>query len=116
MRELGAELVAISPQTPDKNAEIKAKNNLAFPVLGDPGNQYAKQLGIAFGVPAELRKVYESFGISLPEYNGDDSWELPLPTRIVVAQDGKIRRIDADPDYTHRPEPEETVAALRSLR
>ena len=116
MRELGAELVAISPQTREKNAEVRAKNNLTFPVLADAGNAYAKQLGIAFALPADLREVYDSFGISLPAFNGDDSWQLPLPTRIVVAQNGEVHRIDADPDYTRRPEPDETIAALQSLR
>ena len=116
MRAEGAELVAISPQVPEKNAEAKARHRLEFPVLSDVGNEYAAQLGLAFTFSSELREVYEQFGTSLPSFNGDGSWRLPMPTRIVVRPDGVIHRIDSDPDYTHRPEPEETVAALRSLR
>lgn len=115
MRELGAELIAISPQTREHNAAIRERHGLEFPVLSDVGNAYARKLGIVHALPTDLRDVYTQFGISLPEHNGDDTWELPLPTRIVVDADGVIRRIDADPDYTHRPEPEQTLAALRSL-
>ncbi len=59
--------------------------------------------------------MYSSFGIDLPASNGDDSWELPLPARIVVDQGGIIQGLDADPDYTRRPEPEATLEVLRGL-
>lgn len=85
-------------------------------MLSDAGNAYAERLGIAFALPDDLRAVYERFGISLPAHNGDDSWTLPLPTRIVVDGSGVIRDVKADPDYTRRPEPEETVATLEALR
>lgn len=66
-------------------------------------------------MPEDLREVYQQFGISLPAVNGDDSWELPLATRIVVDASGVIRRIDADPDYTKRPEPSDTLEFVRGL-
>lgn len=94
---------------------MRAKHRLTFPLLSDPGNRYARELSIVFTLPDYLRKVYEGFGISLPESNGDDSWTLPIPTRIVADSGGKIRAINADPDYTRRPEPEETVRDLRAL-
>ena len=51
----------------------------------------------------------------LPSYNGDDSWELPIPARIVVDGGGVIRDLQADPDYKVRPEPEATLDVLRGL-
>ena len=107
--------MAIAPQTGDKNAEIRDKHRLAFPVLHDAGNAYARELGLVFKLPDDLRAIYEQFGIDLPGFNGDDSWELPMPARIVVSADGQVRHIDADPDYTHRPEPEDTLEALKAL-
>ncbi len=32
----------------------------------------------------DLRQVYLGFGIDLADYHGDDGWELPLSTRLVV--------------------------------
>jgi len=94
---------------------VKDKHRLEFPVLSDPGNAYARRLSIVHALPEDLREIYRSFDIVLPDYNGDDSWELPLPTRLVVDARGTIRSVDANPDYTIRPEPEESLEVLRTL-
>ena len=39
-----------------------------------------------------------------------------MPARFVIDRGGIIRSAESDPDYTTRPEPEETLAALRALR
>jgi peroxiredoxin len=94
---------------------VQDKHKLEFPVLSDAGNAYARKLAIVHALPADLREVYRKFDIDLPGFNGDDSWELPIPTRLVVDGQGTIRAVAADPDYTIRPEPEETLEALRAL-
>ena len=84
-------------------------------MLSDPGNGYARQLGLVHGFPDDLKQIYESFNLVIPNYNGDDSWELPIPTRMVLDGAGAIRDLQADPDYKVRPEPEATLEVLRSL-
>jgi len=84
--------------------------------LSDRGNRVAREYGLVYALPADLRGVYEGFGIRLPLFNGDDSWTLPIPARFVIGTDGIIRYAAANPDYTVRPDPAETVAALRELR
>ncbi len=108
-------MVAISPQIPEKNVEVKERHTLGFPVLSDPGHGWARQLGLVFTMPQALQELYKKFGILIPEFNGDDSWELPLPARLVVDGEGAIRSIDADVDYTRRPEAEASVEALKAL-
>jgi peroxiredoxin len=108
-------VIAISPSVPEKSAEIKDRHGLEFPILSDAGNTWARSLGLIFALPEDLREVYRGFGIVLPDHNGDDSWELPLSARIVIDTNGVIRGIDANPDYTHRPEPEATLEVLRAL-
>ena len=39
-----------------------------------------------------------------------------MPARYLIDREGKIRAADVNPDYTVRPEPSETVAALRALQ
>ena len=107
--------MAISPQLPENSAKIAKRHKLAFDVLSDAGNAWARRLGLIYRLSDELRSVYEAFGLVLPKFNGDDSWELPLPARFVVAADGEIVHRDVDPDYTHRPEPAETVERLRRM-
>ncbi len=116
LKDLGATLVALSPQQPEHGLTIVEKNQLGFDILSDPRNDYAQALGLRFTLPAELQAIYASFGINLPLFDGDDSWTLPMPGRLVIDQTGIVRSVEVDPDYTVRPEPEATLAKLRKLR
>ena len=113
--ELGATLVAITGQLAEHSRTMIKKHALNYHLLTDPGNAYAAQLGLRHEVPPDLKAVYTELGIDLPRYNGDDSWTLPVPTRLVVDSGGIIRAVDIDVDYTRRPEPDKTIADLNTL-
>ena len=100
---------------PALNAEVKEKHRLTFPVLHDQDNSYARQLGIVYTLPEELSELYAGFGIDLPGNHDTATWELPLAARLVVDAGGIIRSMDADPDYTIRPEPEASLKVLRGF-
>ena len=112
---LGATLVAISPQLPEHNRELIRTRQLTFDVLTDRGNEVAARFGLRFTLPDDLRQVYRTFSLDLEKFNGDPSWTLPIPARFVIDQQGIIRAAESDPDYTTRPEPDDTLAALRAL-
>jgi peroxiredoxin len=84
-------------------------------VLRDGGNEVAAAYGLRWKLPDDLRELYLGFGLSLPEGNGDESWTLPLPARYIIDRGGVVRYARSDPDYTRRPEPEETLAALETI-
>ena len=115
IENLGATLVAISPQTPDNSLSTVEKNELTFEVLSDVGQEVAQKFGLVFVVPEELRPIYQGFGIDLPGHNGDDSFELPIAATYVVAPSGQVVHAFVDADYTKRLDPEEIVAALKSI-
>lgn len=115
IKALGAQLVAISPETPDTSLSTAEKNELEFEVLSDVGNTVAKSLGLVFTLPEELRPIYSQFGIDIPAHNGDATFELPLPATYVIASDGTVILAFADPDYTQRLEPIKVVDALKQL-
>jgi peroxiredoxin len=107
-----ATIVALSPQDITFRAQMVDSHNLSFDILGDPGNEFASRLGLRFTLPDELIPIYKSFGIDLPACNGDDSWSLPIPARILISATGEILDVNADPDYTVRPEPLDTLTLL----
>jgi peroxiredoxin len=115
LKQHGATLVALTPQLAEHSRTMIEKHKLGFDLLSDPGNTYAATLGLRFEVPDDLREVYLGFGINLPVHNGDDSWTLPMPGRLMVDRGGIIRAADIDPDYTHRPEPEKTIEGVAAL-
>jgi len=112
----GATLVAIAPQSTALNAEIKKDKKLGIEILSDPGNEVADKYGIRHTLPDYLTPLYTQFGINLPEFNGDDSWTLPMPARYIIDQGSNVCYARVNADYTQRPEPDETVAALKELK
>lgn len=112
LRELGALIVAISPQIARQNDFMADQHGLPFPVLSDPGCAFAEKFGLAYTVPDDLRYYYYSAMIDLPAINGESSWRLPLPATYVIARDRKILFAEAHADFRVRPEPEEALDAL----
>ena len=85
-------------------------------MLRDLGNTVAEAYGLVFTLPEDLQAIYQKFGIDLAKGNGDGTWRLPVPARFVIDRSGVIRGVDADPDYTRRPEPSATIEVLKTLR
>jgi hypothetical protein len=73
------------------------------------------RFGLRLSLPEYLRRIYRSFPLDLESFNGDASWTLPMPARFVIDRGGIVRAAESDPDYTTRPEPAETLEALRAL-
>lgn len=115
LKELGATLVALTPQLPEFSAKMVEKHKLNFDMLRDPGNAYAAELGLRFDLPNEVRDIYMGFGNDLAVTNGEDSWTLPMPARIVVDSGGIVRATDIDPNYSARPEPEKTLDDVKAI-
>jgi peroxiredoxin len=105
----------ISPQLSPAITTMVDAQTLTFPILWDEKCVVAAAYGLAFTLPDDLRQVYLGFGNDLAVRNGDPSWQLPVPARFVIDAEGIVRSVEADPDYTHRPEPESTLAALRKV-
>jgi peroxiredoxin len=113
-RELGAQLVAISPQNAVNSRKALRANRLDFSILSDPGNETAAAFGLRFALPDYLIELYKNLKNDLPAFNGDASWTLPMPGRFVIGQDGIIHYAEVNPDYTRRPEPSDMLPALRA--
>ena len=120
VRKKGANLVAISPQNTRQNNFTLMQHELPFPLLADPGCATAEAFGIAYTIPEEGRRYYQSILVNIPFNNAglsyhnatEASWRLPLPAVFVIAQDGTITFAEAHADFRVRPEPTEVLAAL----
>ena len=107
-------MIAISPQTPDNSLTMAEKNDLQFEVLSDEGNKVASQFGLAFRLVDELQATMSAMGIKLPEYNGDEAWELPIPGTYVIDTDGTVKLAYVDANYTTRLEPGDILDNLQA--
>lgn len=111
----GATLVLISPQLPEHNAAIAKDKGLTVDILSDPGNVTAARYGLKYQMPDDLITIYQQFGLDVAKHNGDDSWTLPMPAALIIDGDGIVRHTNINADYTNRPEPEDTLAALKEI-
>lgn len=115
INDLGAQLVAVSPEQPDSSLATSEKLDLQYHVLSDLGNQVAKKYKIVFELPEETSEIMSSM-IDLSAYNSDSSGELPIPATFVIDQDGIIRYAYVDSDYRRRAEPAEVLEAIEQLK
>jgi peroxiredoxin len=113
LKQLGAKLIAVSPQSPDASMSTKEKNELEFEVLSDNSNLIAKEYGLVFSLAEEIRPIYLSFGIDLPATNKEDSYEIPMPATYVINKNKEIIFSFIDEDYTKRCEPQDILEAIR---
>lgn len=112
LSNLNTSLIAITPETPDHSLTTKEKNELAFNVLSDKDNQYAKSLGLVFQLPEDLRTVYHSFNINVDKHNGNLDYELPMPATYIINKERKIIYSFVPEDYTERLDPAKILAIL----
>ena len=112
LRELGALMVAVGPQTERQSDFMVGHHQLPFPVLSDPGNRVAEQFGLVYTVPDYQRTYYRSILVNIPFVNGDDSWRLPVPATYGIARDGRVVFAEAYADFRVRPEPQEALVAV----
>jgi peroxiredoxin len=123
LRERGALFVAISPQTTRQNNFTLQQHGLNYPLLSDPGAAVAEKFGIAYTIPTEHRRYFQSILINIPFNNAglsyhnatEASWRLPLPAVFVVDRTNTITFAEAHADFRVRPEPADIFATLDQL-
>lgn len=115
MKELGGNIIAISPQLNKYTKQVVKKHGLTFPVLEDRDNRYAEKLGLNFTLSEKLKELYTGFGLDIPRFNGNDTWQLPMPARFLVDTNGVIKATEVHADHTVRPEPTDIIEFIKSL-
>ena len=115
LAELGATLVAVSPQVPGRLATIKNRYGFGFPVVSDTRNGLARRFGITFTSSPAAQAHARANGMDLGQVLGTGQWELPMPTIVVIGQDRVVRFADVHPDWLVRTEAEAVLEAVRPL-
>ena len=113
LKARGAQLVAVSPQTPDESLNMRDKNNLEFEVLSDRGNQVAAGYTTIFTNGKTPVDAMTALGIDFDSFYADDSRGLPVPAVFIIEQDGSVSfAATTGGDYRNRVEPAAILEAL----
>jgi len=112
LRERGALVIGISPQTQRQSDFTASQHSIPFPLLTDAGCAVAGKFGLVWTMPDYLRRYSLGILLNVPFVNGDESWKLPLPATYVIGPDGRILYAEAHADFRVRPEPEDVLRVL----
>jgi len=115
LKALGASLTAVSPQVPERLANIKARHRFEFEVASDLGNALGRRFGILYTFDEASQKAALEKGSPIGETTGTGTWELPMPTIVVIGRDRRVRFADVAPDWMVRTEAEPVIDAVRVL-
>lgn len=115
LRALGATLLALSPQLPDKLLTIKERHGLEFLVGADLNNQLGRRFGILYSYDEASKQAALSRNSPIGEVTGTGTWELPKPAAVVVAPDRVVRFVDVSPDWLVRTEAGAIINAVRGI-
>ncbi|TLD68847.1 AhpC/TSA family protein [Phragmitibacter flavus] len=113
----GAQLVALTPELPDKSLTTIEKRALQFPVLTDLNHEVAKRYKVAFNLTPEVAARYKA-QFNLAEYNGTEAGDtiLPLAATYIIDPSGVVQYAFLDADYRKRAEPSEIVTFLQKMK
>jgi peroxiredoxin len=112
LTEHGAQLVAISPHTPDRSAPMAEKNELAFPVLSDPAARVIDRYGLTYELDAETRAPFEPAGNDLSNNYSDAGWVRPAVATFALDSGGAVRYANERGEWTERAEPADVLDVL----
>jgi len=115
VESLGAQVIAISPETTANGQKTKDKTEVEFTLLSDYAYNAAKAFGVAFEVDDQTKQLYEGYNIDLAKANAGGTWTLPYPGTYVIDADGVIRYAWVQEDYRQRAEPDEVIAVVQEL-
>lgn len=115
LRDLGATLVAVSPQVPERLVEIKTRHGLSFKVASDLGNALGRRFGILYTADEASQAAQRAKGAFIGETTGTGTWELPQPAVIVIDHERVVRFVDVSPDWLLRTEAEPVLEAVRDI-
>jgi peroxiredoxin len=116
IKQLGARVVSIMPDSAQFTGSYAKQNELPFPILCDVDLGYSLSLGLIFWVGAEIRRMYEEVGVELEKYHGNQGFFLPMAAKFIVGQDGLVRARQVNIEFRERVEPKAIVAVLKQLR
>jgi len=116
VKEMGAELVGISPDDTEHSKENIAKSSIPFPIFSDADVAAAKAFGLAFRVDDATILRYKDFGIDLEKASGFDHHALPIPAVYIVDKSGQIAFAHSNPDYRERLDTDHILSELKKLQ
>jgi len=111
--EMGATVVAVSPEKPEYLEKMTDKTGADFRLLYDEGYKISDAYEVTFTPKKRQMIMYNTFlNANLKKTHSDDSQRLPIPATYIINSEGTITWRQFDPDYKHRSTVKDILAHL----
>ncbi len=116
LNKLGYQILALSPDRPEKTQETLSQQKMNYQLLSDSTMEAAKAFGLAFRLDEKTLKMLSEYGIDIEEASGQSHHMLPVPAVYIVDTKGMIRFSHWNPDYKERLSKEDILRAAQSAK
>ena len=110
IKDLGYQIIAISPENFQNIPEVAKKDKVSYTLLSDNGGNLIQRTGIAFEMPDNYKKGLSS------KVKGNLTPILPVASVFIVNRSGEIMFEYSNPDYKIRLPKDMLLAVLKSLK
>ncbi len=111
IQALGYQTVAISPDAYTELRSTLEEPEISYPLYSDAEGQLIQKLGIAYKTPLKIKGY-----LATKKREGKTSEVMPVPSVLVVDQDGLILFEYINPDYKTRLSADVLLAVLSKLK
>jgi len=115
LKNLGVQLLAISPDKPSKVRETIEKHKMSFILLSDSDMVAARSFRVAYKLDDQTLAEFKKYNIDVEDASGQRHHMLPVPTVFLVTTNGLIQFEYVNPDYKVRLDPELLLAAAKII-
>jgi peroxiredoxin len=115
LKNLGVQLLAISPDKPSKVRETIEKHKMSFILLSDSDMVAARSFRVAYKLDDQTLAEFKKYNIDVEDASGQRHHMLPVSAVFLVTTNGLIQFEYVNPDYKVRLDPELLVAAAKII-
>lgn len=117
LRDAGAQVLAITPETSDNAKVFLEKTEVDLPIISDVSREIMASYNVLFEVTKKYTEgVKKALNTDIASHNGASKAYLPVPATFVIEPSGKIVYVQYSPDYGRRATAAELLATLEKLK
>jgi peroxiredoxin len=108
----GATVITITPETTENIKKTITKTKAIYAIVEDKGLKIMSNYKVKFAVDAGTIEKYKKYGIDFEKANGENGANLPVPATYIIGQDGKVKYVFFNTDYSKRATVKEILENL----
>lgn len=113
---LGATVIAISPQKPEYSTKTAKKSGASFRLLYDEDYMISNSYDVTFKPPeAVIFKYNTLLNANLKKAHSDESQQLPIPATYIINKEGKIIWRQFNPNYKIRSSVKDILEVIKQI-